>query len=46
MPASPPSGERFYADLPVLPDFGAVMRAESYAPLPDDWHVALRNVSN
>ena len=46
MHASPPSSERFYADLPVITDFGAVMRAESYALLPDDWHVALCDVAN
>lgn len=37
-------GERFYEALPVIADFGAVTRAESYAPLPDDWHVALCDV--
>lgn len=38
------ASERFYADLPVITDFGAVTRAESYTPLPDDWHVALCDV--
>src|SRR5882672_3662054 len=38
--------DRFYAELPVITDFSAVTRAESYAPLPDDWHVALCDVSN
>jgi hypothetical protein len=34
----------FYAGLPVITDFGAVMQPESYTPLPDDWHVALCDV--
>jgi hypothetical protein len=38
------SSERFYAGLPVITDFGAVTRAESYAPLPADWHLALCDV--
>ncbi len=38
--------ERFYADLPVMTDFGAVTRAGSYAPLPEDWHVAMCDVRN
>lgn len=38
------SSDSFYAGLPVIADFGAVTRAESYAPLPDDWHVALCDV--
>jgi len=40
------ASERFYAELPVITDFGAVTRAGSYAPLPDDWHVALCDVRN
>lgn len=36
--------DRFYADLPVITEFREVTRAESYAPLPDDWHVALCDV--
>ena len=40
------SSERFYTELPVITDFGAVTRAESYAALPGDWHVALCDVSN
>jgi hypothetical protein len=40
------ASDRFYADLPVITDFGAVTRAGSYAPLPDDWHVALCDVRN
>ena len=36
--------DRFYAALPVITDFSAVTRAESYAPLPGDWHVALCDV--
>ncbi len=39
-------GERFYAELPVITDFGAVTRTESYAQLPEDWHVALCDVRN
>jgi hypothetical protein len=40
------SSDRFYADLPVITDFEAVTRAASYAPLPDDWHLALCDVAN
>ena len=36
--------DRFYAALPVITDFSEVTRAESYAPLPADWHVALCDV--
>lgn len=46
---SPPaatSSTSFYAELPVITDFSAVGRPESYAPLPDDWHVALCDVRN
>jgi hypothetical protein len=38
------SSDRYYADLPVITEFGAVTRAESYAALPDDWHLALCDV--
>lgn len=38
--------ERFYATLPVITDFEAITRAESYAVLPGDWHVALCDVCN
>jgi hypothetical protein len=48
--AQPPpgtgNGTRFYADLPVLADFDGVAHPENYAPLPDDWHVALCDVRN
>jgi len=40
------SSERFYAALPVITDFEAITRAESYVALPDDWHVALCDVRN
>jgi hypothetical protein len=40
------TSDRFYAELPVITDFGAVTRADSYAILPDDWHVALCDVRN
>jgi hypothetical protein len=40
------SSERFYATLPVITDFEAITQAESYAALPDDWHVALCDVRN
>ena len=36
----------FYTDLPVITDFAAITHAESYAALPDDWHVALCDVRN
>lgn len=38
--------ESFYAALPVIADFEAITRAQSYAPLPADWHVALCDVRN
>jgi hypothetical protein len=38
--------DRFYAALPLITDFGEAMRAENYAALPDDWYVALCDVSN
>ena len=38
------SSEQFYASLPVITDFVAVTRADSYASLPADWHVALCDV--
>jgi len=34
----------FYAGLPVLADFGELMQAERFAPLPSDWHVAACDV--
>lgn len=37
---------RFYATLPVITEFEAITHAESYAPLPADWHVALCDVRN
>ncbi len=40
------SSERFYATLPVITEFEAITHAESYAALPDDWHVALCDVRN
>ncbi|HKU69546.1 MAG TPA: DUF3095 domain-containing protein [Burkholderiales bacterium] len=40
------TSDKFYADLPVMTDFGAVTRADSYSALPDDWHVALCDVKN
>ena len=40
------ASERFYAELPVITDFSAVTRVESYASLPGDWHVALCDVRN
>jgi len=42
--AHPMSTDRSYADLPVITEFAAVTRAASYAPLPDDWHLALCDV--
>jgi len=45
-PAASRASSRFYAGLPVITDFAAVGRQESYAPLPDDWHVALCDVRN
>jgi len=40
------AGTRFYAALPIISNFGDVIRPENYAPLPDDWHVALCDVRN
>lgn len=37
---------RFYADLPVFRDFRDVTRTESFAPLPEDWHVVMSDVRN
>ena len=36
----------FYSELQVITDFEAVTRAESYAELPADWHVAFCDVRN
>jgi hypothetical protein len=38
------ASDRFYAELQVITDFGGVTRAESYSPLPGDWHIALCDV--
>ena len=40
------SPENFYATLPVIADFEAVTRAESFGELPADWHVAFCDVRN
>jgi len=40
------SSEGFYAGLPVLAEFSAITRAENFAPLPADWHVATCDVRN
>ena len=36
----------FYAQLPVITEFGDVSRQDSYALLPDDWHVVMCDVRN
>ena len=36
----------FYADLPLLTEFGAAMQPERFAPLPRGWHVATCDVRN
>src|SRR5262249_14914638 len=36
----------FYAELPVLRDFGGVTQPDNFAPLPSDWHVATCDVRN
>lgn len=41
-----PDSERFFSDLPVITEFEAVTRTESFAPLPPDWHVAFCDVRN
>jgi hypothetical protein len=38
--------ENFYAALPVITDFEAVTRAESFGVLPADWHVVFCDVRN
>lgn len=38
--------EGFYAGLPVITDFEAVTREESFVPLPADWYVAFCDVHN
>jgi len=35
---------QFYANLPVLTEFADIGRQQSYAPLPDDWHVVMCDV--
>lgn len=40
------AGSDFYAGLPLLTDFRAVTRPESFAPLPADWHVVMADVRN
>jgi hypothetical protein len=37
---------RFYLELPLLTEFSAVTRPESFAPLPADWHIAACDVRN
>ena len=37
---------RFFVDLPVLTDFSAVTQPASFAPLPEDWHIAACDVRN
>ena len=36
----------FYAQLPLLANFGDVGRWKHYSPLPDDWHVVMCDVRN
>jgi Protein of unknown function (DUF3095) len=40
------SSASFYAKLPLRTDFSDAGRLESYAPLPDDWHVVMCDVRN
>lgn len=40
------SSTAFYAQLPLRTEFDDVGRQESYAPLPDDWHVVMCDVRN
>jgi hypothetical protein len=40
------SNAQFYSNLPLLTEFSDVGRLESYAPVPDDWHVVMCDVSN
>jgi len=36
----------FYANLPLLTEFGDIGRPESYAAVPGDWHVVMCDVRN
>lgn len=38
------SAESFYDRLPVLDDFSEVIRPQNYAPLPEDWYVAVASI--
>ncbi len=38
--------ETFFADLPALTDFEAVLDSRNYQPLPDDWMIYVTDVCN
>ena len=40
------SSENFFADLPALTDFQAVLDSQNYHPLPDDWMIYVADVRN
>src|SRR5476651_2641747 len=40
------SNERFFADLPALTDFEAVLDSRNYHSLPDDWMIYVTDVCN
>lgn len=40
------SSENFYADLPALTSFEAVLDSRNYHPLPDDWVIYVADVRN
>jgi hypothetical protein len=40
------TSERFFADLPSLTDFEAVLDSRNYHPLPDDWVIYIADVCN
>jgi hypothetical protein len=44
MNANGDGNDAFYADVPVFDDFGRLMDAAIYAPLPDDWSVGVADV--
>ncbi len=40
------SSENFFADLPALTSFEAVLDSQNYHPLPDDWMIYVADVRN
>jgi len=40
------SSDHFYERLPIVPDFAGLCDPEAYAPLPDDWVIAVTDVKD